>query len=73
MMTGTVLRRSGEKTVVVEVSRVTRHPLYGKKMVRTKRYLVHDPQNSAQAGETVTLKESRPISARKRWTIVYGQ
>jgi ribosomal protein S17 len=34
---------------------------------------VHDPQNSAQAGETVTLKESRPISARKRWTIVYGQ
>jgi len=70
MMTGTIIRRAGDKTAVLEVSRTTRHPQYQKKVVRTRRYLVHDPNNTAQVGDTVTVKESRPISARKRWIII---
>jgi small subunit ribosomal protein S17 len=72
MMKGVIIRRAGDKTAVLEVSRVTRHPQYQKKVVRTRRYLVHDPNNTAKVGETVTVKESRPLSARKRWVIVYG-
>jgi small subunit ribosomal protein S17 len=69
-MKGIIIRRSGDKTVVVEVTRVSRHPLYGKGIERTRRYLVHDPENKSQVGDAVTVKESRPLSARKRWVIV---
>ena len=68
-MEGVVVRRSGDKTIAVAVTRVTRHPKYGKKVVSTKRYLVHDPENAGVIGEQVILRESRPISARKRWVV----
>lgn len=69
-MTGVIVRRAGDKTAVMEVTAVSRHPLYGKKVVRTKRYLVHDPENKAVVGDVVVAAASRPISARKRWVIV---
>jgi small subunit ribosomal protein S17 len=72
-MSGVVLRRSGEKTVSVEVTRVIRHPLYRKYLRHRKRYLVHDPANSAVVGETVTIQSMRPLSRRKRWMIVRAQ
>lgn len=70
-LTGVVLRKSGSKTVSVEVSRVIRHPVYRKSLKRTKRYLAHDESEKCVVGETVTIREGRPLSRRKRWTVVY--
>lgn len=67
---GVVLRKSSDMTVVVEVSTVERHKLYGKKIKRSKRYLVHDVDNGAVVGEEVTIIEGRPFSKRKRWTLI---
>lgn len=69
-MTGTVLRRSGDKTVSVEVSRVVIHPIYGKRRTITKRYLVHDSKNECQVGDSVSIQQCRPYSARKRWKVI---
>lgn len=69
-LTGVVVRRSGDKTVAVEIKRVMRDPLYGKTIARTKRYLVHDEGNKAEVGQTVEIEESRPLSKRKRWVVV---
>lgn len=69
-MTGQVIRRSGDKTVAVRVARVKQHPLYQKRQIRNKTYLAHDPANAAQVGDTVVIRATRPLSARKRFTIV---
>ena len=69
-MEGVVVRRSGSKTVAVEVTRVYRHPRYSKTITRSKRYLVHDPADTTAVGATVHIRETRPLSARKRWLIV---
>ncbi|MBI4022356.1 MAG: 30S ribosomal protein S17 [Candidatus Andersenbacteria bacterium] len=72
-MKGIVVRRAGDKTVVLETTAVVAHPLYSKKNVRSRRYLVHDAANKAELGQVVTVRHSRPLSARKRWIIVsYG-
>lgn len=68
-MTGTVVRRSGDKTVAVAVKRVTVHPLYQKRRTETAVYLAHDEKNEAGVGDEVVIAESRPLSARKRWRI----
>ncbi len=70
-MSGTVLKKSGDKTVSVQVVLRRQHPTYGKTLETAKKYLVHDPRNTAQVGQVVTIRETRPLSARKRWTIVY--
>jgi small subunit ribosomal protein S17 len=67
---GVVVARSGDKTVSVVVTRTMRHPKYGKKIVRTKKYLTHDPDNAMAVGDQVTIKLTRPLSARKRWIVV---
>ena len=67
---GVVVRKSGDKTVSVEVVRVIAHPVYGKRIKRTKRYLVHDEANAATVGQMVRIRESRPMSARKRWAVI---
>lgn len=67
---GVVLRKSGDMTVVVEVLTVGRHKLYGKRIKRSRRYLVHDADNEAVVGAEVTIKEGRPFSKRKRWTLI---
>lgn len=68
-LTGTVIRKSGAKTVAVEVMRVFRHPKYGKSMKRSTVYLAHDERDATLVGQVVTIRESRPLSARKRWII----
>lgn len=65
--TGVVLRRSGDKTIVVEVERLVRHPKFGKFIRRHCRYHVHDEKNQCQAGDYVSIMESRPLSRTKRW------
>jgi small subunit ribosomal protein S17 len=66
---GLVVSDKMDKTVVVEVSRVQRHPLYVKTLHRRKRYKAHDEQNECHAGDRVRLVESRPYSREKRWRV----
>ena len=67
-LVGVVTRANSEKTVVVQVDRSIRHPLYGKVMRDQKSYLAHD-ELGCRLGDQVRLVESRPISKRKRWVI----
>ena len=67
---GTVVSDKMDKTVVVAVERRVQHPLYGKPVVRTKRYHAHDEENTARVGDTVRIMETRPLSKLKRWRIM---
>ena len=67
---GVVASKMGAKSVVVTVSYRERHPLYGKIITRTKTYHAHDEDDTAKVGDTVTIMETRPLSATKRWRIV---
>ena len=66
---GMVVSDAPEKTVTVSVETLVRHPLYKKRVRRSKKFLVHDEQNEAQMGDTVRIIETRPISRRKRWRL----
>jgi small subunit ribosomal protein S17 len=66
---GVVVSDANDKTIVVRIERRTTHPLYGKSMVRTKKYHVHDEANEAGVGDTVRITETRPISKNKRWRL----
>ena len=68
-LTGTVVSNKMQKTVVVQVDRSYRHPLYGKVIRTYKRYMAHDEENTCEIGDTVTIVESRPISRHKRWVV----
>ncbi len=67
---GRVISDKMEKTRVVAVERVTRHPLYGKIIRRTKKYKIHDEENESRVGDIVKIMETRPISKDKRWRLV---
>ena len=67
---GVVASKMGAKSVVVVVSYRERHPIYGKIVTRTKKYHAHDEDDTAKVGDTVTIMETRPLSATKRWRIV---
>ena len=66
---GTVVSDKMEKTVVVAVENRFPHPIYQKIISRTTRYKVHDAENHCKAGDRVRIRETRPISAHKRWAI----
>jgi small subunit ribosomal protein S17 len=59
-----------DKSIVVETTRTYRHPKYGKYVCKQKRYLVHDPENSAKRGDMVEIAATRPLSKHKRWRLV---
>lgn len=67
---GVVVSKMGIKSVVVEVTYRERHPLYGKVVVRRKKYHVHDEADTAKVGDVVAIMETRPLSATKRWRII---
>ena len=67
---GKVVSEMGIKSVVVEVSYREQHPLYGKIVIRRKKYHVHDEADTAKVGDEVVIMETRPLSATKRWRIV---
>jgi small subunit ribosomal protein S17 len=68
-MVGTVVSNKMDKTVVVTVERLGRHPLY-KKVVRSrKKFKAHDADNACQIGDVVRISESRPLSKEKRWVV----
>ena len=66
---GTVLSDKMNKTVIVGVERRVTHPLYGKKITRTKKYYAHDEGSVAHVGDTVRIVETRPLSKMKRWRV----
>ena len=68
--TGLVVSDKMQKTVVVAIERRVPHPVYGKMVTRTTRLKAHDAENSAKAGDTVRIMETRPLSKDKRWRVV---
>jgi len=69
VLVGTVTSDKMEKTVVVTIERVTRHPLYGKVVKTHKKYKAHDEENSARQGDVVRIRECRPISKDKKFFV----
>ena len=69
-ITGVVTSNKMDKTVVVEISRKFRHPLYQKVVSRHKRIMAHDEKNECNMGDMVMIMETRPFSAKKRWRLV---
>ena len=69
-VTGKVVSSKTAKTIAVEVSRMLKHPQYGKYIRRTTRLLAHDEAGAAHEGDTVVITPCRPLSARKSWRLV---
>ncbi len=69
-LTGTVVSDKMEKTRVVAVTRMKRHPRYHKQYKITAKFKAHDETNAFKAGDVVVIEETRPISRDKRWKIV---
>jgi small subunit ribosomal protein S17 len=66
---GRVVSDKMEKTVTVLVERKVKHPMYGKIMVRSKKYHAHNEGNTARAGDLVEIVETRPVSRTKAWAV----
>lgn len=66
---GEVVSDKMNKTVVVAVENRTRHPKYKKTVVRTKKYKAHDEENQCHIGDRVKIRETRPLSRTKCWTV----
>jgi len=67
---GKVVSTQMTSTIVVSVDSFITHPIYKKKIRKTRRFLVHDPGNRAKLGDVITIEESRPISKLKRWVAI---
>jgi small subunit ribosomal protein S17 len=67
---GLVIGDKMDKTIIVEVEDRVKHALYGKVLRRTRKLYVHDEQNACGIGDRVSLMETRPLSATKRWRLV---
>ena len=70
VLTGLIVSDKGDKTVVVNVERKVKHPLYGKIIRRSKKYHAHDEANEYKQGETVRIEEIAPISKLKTWKVL---
>ena len=70
VLTGLIVSDKGDKTVVVNVERKVKHPLYGKIIRRSKKYHAHDADNAFKQGETVRIEETAPISKLKTWRVL---
>ena len=68
-LVGIVVSDKMDKTIVVKVVRLTRHPLYGKTLTRSKKFKVDDRENKARIGNKVKIVETRPLSKQKRWRL----
>lgn len=67
---GVVVSDSMDKTIVVRVERQFSHPLYKRTVKKSKKFLAHDEEGKAKAGDRVEIIEARPLSRRKRWRLV---
>ena len=67
---GIVISNKMEKSIVVSEVNKVKHPLYGKFVLKTKKYVAHDDGNECNVGDTVKIMETRPISKSKCWSLV---
>jgi small subunit ribosomal protein S17 len=68
-LTGTVVSDKMDRTAVVQVERLVKHPLYKKYIRRRNKFAAHDSDNQCSIGDKVLITESKPISKRKRWRV----
>lgn len=68
--TAVVLSRKMDKTAVVAIERLVKHPLYQKLIRKRTKFKIHDPKNETKKGDVVLVAETRPISADKHWRLV---
>ncbi len=67
--TGRVVSDRMDKTVVVAVDTLVKHPLYGRTVRRTRKFMAHDENNECRIGDKVKIAETRPLSRHKRWRV----
>lgn len=67
---GKVVSNKMQKSITVAVDRKVKHPIYGKFVNRTTKFMAHDEENNAGIGDTVRIMETRPMSKNKRWRLV---
>ena len=67
---GVVSSNKMEKSIVVSEVKRVKHPMYGKFVLKTKKYVAHDEKNDCNEGDTVRIMETRPLSKSKRWRLV---
>jgi small subunit ribosomal protein S17 len=67
---GKVVSDKMDKTIVVAIETLVRHPLYGKSIKRTTKFKAHDENNECKMGDRVKIMETRPLSKDKRWRLV---
>jgi len=70
ILSGEVVSTKMDKTVVVLVKRMFRHPLYHKNITQSKKYAAHDEKNSYAQGDQVIIRETRPLSKTKKWEVL---
>jgi small subunit ribosomal protein S17 len=70
ILIGEVISDKMEKTIVVKVERMIKHPIYGKYIRKASKFYVHDPKNECKEGDRVKIIESRPLSRKKRWLLL---
>jgi small subunit ribosomal protein S17 len=68
--TGKVISDRMDKSITVAVDRQIKHPIYGKFITKTTKYMAHDEKNDANAGDTVLIMSTRPLSKRKSWRLI---
>ncbi len=68
--TGTVISDRMQKTIIVKVMRISKHPKYGRIMKKYNKFKAHDEKNSAKVGDVVRIKETRPLSKDKRFRLI---
>ena len=67
---GVVVSNKADKTIVVKVERKIQHPLYGRTVKQSKKYMAHDETNACAIGDVVRIVECRPMSKQKRWAVL---
>ena len=73
ILSGTICKATNKKTVVVEVERTFKHPMYKKYIKRSKKYHAHDETDALKVGDKVLIEETRPISKLKTWKVVSNE
>lgn len=69
-LTGKVASNKMDKTISVTIERYVKHPMYGKFVRRSTKLFAHDEKNEAREGDVVTIRETRPMSKRKSWSLM---
>jgi len=67
---GVVVSSSMEKSITISVKQKLKHPIYGKFVNKTSKFMAHDEENTCNVGDTVKISETRPLSKNKRWRLV---